>query len=157
MDVVGELCLSTIQMAQSAFPRGEPAHAILKEMTESPFTEAVKAMDVLVRTDPSCFATGPGMTALGGEFPNPSSDSLLTFMRFSVCVCFQFSLRGIVRLNLYLLSVTHACTRKPTHTHTHTCPFMYTAFSSFHAHPDCTSQLHGNQHTMRPTRSTPLN
>ena len=80
MEVATELSLSTIQMAETAFPAGEPANEILREMSVSPFTEAAKALHALIILDTTSMRSPQSITVLGGKF----SDLFERKMKFSL-------------------------------------------------------------------------
>ncbi len=65
LEVAFELSVSTVKMAGTAFSDAEPASDMLKEMDVSPFSEAAKALRIILTRSPAHFTT-PGAVSLLG-------------------------------------------------------------------------------------------
>lgn len=65
LEVAFELSVSTVKMAGTAFSDAEPASDMLKEMQVSPFSDAAKALRIILTRAPVHFTT-PGAVALLG-------------------------------------------------------------------------------------------
>ena len=65
LEVAFELSVSTVKMAGTAFSDAEPASDMLKEMEISPFSEAAKALRIILTRSPAHFTT-PGAVSLLG-------------------------------------------------------------------------------------------
>jgi hypothetical protein len=65
LEVAFELSVSTVKMAGTAFSDTEPASDMLKEMEVSPFSEAAKALRIILTRSPANFTT-PGAVLLLG-------------------------------------------------------------------------------------------
>lgn len=68
LDVAFELSVSTINMSGTAFSDTEPASEMLKEMAISPFSEAAKAMRIILTRSPGHFTALHAISSLGCKF-----------------------------------------------------------------------------------------
>jgi hypothetical protein len=68
LEVAFELSLSTIKMSETAFSDDEPASDILKEMECSPFSEAAKAVRIILTRSPGNFTGSQAIATLGCKF-----------------------------------------------------------------------------------------